>query len=313
MSAPDRHDADDDALIRYLIGGVPSDEAERLDELSVSDDGVAQRLREVENDLVDDYVRGELTGEVRDRFIAHYLDVPAHREKVTFAEALYARETKSPGTEGPATLRTSAWPSNVPRWGWAIAALLVLAAMGLLIERNVRLQREVAAARDTRAALEQRERDLQGQLSAERTTQAQIAAELARARESLAATEARERSAETGGAPLLSFLLVASTRSIADVPQAAIPRGTREIEVRLLLEADEFPRYRVTLKDPANDRVLWRSPVLASSPSVAGKVVRMRMPAVALLTRHYTFELAGIPAAGGLEVIASYPVAVVLK
>jgi hypothetical protein len=310
MSAADRHDPADDALIRYLIGGVPSDEAERLDELSVSDDGVAERLREIENDLVDAYVRDELTGEVRNLFIAHYLDVPAHREKVRFAEALYAREKASVATAGLAAQRFSARLSPVARWGWAIAALLVVAVTGLLVAQNVRLQREVAAARATRSTLEQREQDLQLQLRSEKTAHTQTVAELARVRESIAANDAQARAT---AAPLLSFLLVPSTRGITDVPQIAVPRGTPQIEVRLLLEDDEFPQYRVTLKDSGSDSAVWRSPALKSSPSADGKVVRTSVPAARLTPKHFRFELSGIRAAGEPDVIASYPVAVVLK
>jgi len=313
MSAADRHDPDDHALIRYLIGGVPSDEAERLDELSVSDDGVAERLREVENDLVDAYVRDELTGEVRDLFIANYLDVPAHREKVRFAEALYAREKASVATAGLAARRPSARFSPVARWGWAIAALLVVAVTGLLVAQNVRLQREVATARATRSTLEQREQDLQLQLRSEKTAHTQTAAELARVRESIAANDAQARATAAPGAPLLSFLLVPSTRGITDVPQIAVPRGTPQIEVRLLLEDDEFPQYRVTLKDSGSDSAVWRSPAVKSSPSADGKVVRTSVPAARLTPKHYRFELSGIRAAGEPDVIASYPVAVVLK
>ena len=44
---------DDRQLIRYLLGLLPEDEAQRYDEQSIVDDDVAARLRQVENDLVD--------------------------------------------------------------------------------------------------------------------------------------------------------------------------------------------------------------------------------------------------------------------
>jgi hypothetical protein len=314
MSSSSDHDVDDDALVRYLTGRVTSEEAERFDELSIADDGLAERLRAIENDLVDAYARGELTGTARDAFTAGYLAAPGHREKVKFAEALYAREKKPTPRAGLATQRLSPRRFLIPYWGGAVAALLLIAVTGLLVAQNLKLQREIADARTTRATLEQRQRDLQGQLSSERTARTQIASELARVRDALAAGAIRDRVSETHGvASLVSFLLMPSRRGIADVPQIAIPRATREIEIRLLLESDEFASYRVTLRDPGSDRPIWRSPLLASARSSDGQVVRTSVPTTRLASRHYMFELTGIPKAGEPDVIASYPVAVVLK
>ena len=52
--------AENERLVRYLVGLLPADEAERLDEQSIVDDDVACRLLSVENDLVDAYVREQL-------------------------------------------------------------------------------------------------------------------------------------------------------------------------------------------------------------------------------------------------------------
>ena len=46
----------------YLLGQLPESEAERLDELSITDDECAERIRAVEHDLVDAFARGELEG-----------------------------------------------------------------------------------------------------------------------------------------------------------------------------------------------------------------------------------------------------------
>ena len=72
-------------LERYLLGLLPDEDAERLDEMSISDDEVAGRLRVVENDLVDAYVRGTLSGEKLERFESFYLSSDRRREKVRFA------------------------------------------------------------------------------------------------------------------------------------------------------------------------------------------------------------------------------------
>lgn len=79
---------DDDRLVQYLIGSLDEQETERFDELSISDDQFADRLRIVEDDLVDAYATGELSGDVRARFEAHYLKLPGKQDRIRFAEAL---------------------------------------------------------------------------------------------------------------------------------------------------------------------------------------------------------------------------------
>jgi len=88
MPSPDKDVFEDQYLVRYLVGALPAEEADRLDHLSVADDDFAWRLREIENDLVDSYVRSEINGETLVRFKAFYMATARRRQKVQFAEGL---------------------------------------------------------------------------------------------------------------------------------------------------------------------------------------------------------------------------------
>src|SRR5262245_54748194 len=110
MATSDWHVAEDPLLVRYLLGELSNDEAEKFDGRSISDDWIAIRLNAVENDLVDAYAKGEISGEMLDRFRAHYLSSPARREKVEFAETLLAYETRRTST---ATARDSLFSQAV--------------------------------------------------------------------------------------------------------------------------------------------------------------------------------------------------------
>jgi hypothetical protein len=79
LTPADRH------MVSYLLGLLPENEAERLDEASVVDGEVASRLRGIEDDLIDAYVTETLDQNTRDHFEAFYLKSPRRREKVTFA------------------------------------------------------------------------------------------------------------------------------------------------------------------------------------------------------------------------------------
>src|SRR5689334_23504874 len=80
----------DDRLIRYVLGALPDEEAEQLDEQSVVDDELAERLRLIEDDLVDAYASGQLTGDTLRRFESFYLASPRRRNKAAFAKRLLA-------------------------------------------------------------------------------------------------------------------------------------------------------------------------------------------------------------------------------
>lgn len=112
---------DDELLTRYLLGTLTEDDAERVDELSIVDDHVAWRLRAVENDLVDAYVRGDLRDETLARFRSAYLASPERRKKVMFAKGLASVE--------PAQVVTSSAP-HARRIAWALAACIVAIVAG---------------------------------------------------------------------------------------------------------------------------------------------------------------------------------------
>ena len=80
MSSQDKSAYDDQLLTRYLLGTLPAEEAERLDQLSIVDEELAARLSAVEYDLVDAYVRGEARGEDLARFESFYLSSAKRRE-----------------------------------------------------------------------------------------------------------------------------------------------------------------------------------------------------------------------------------------
>src|ERR1700752_1515648 len=88
----------DQTLRDYLLGQLPEPEAERLDELSITDDECAERLGAMEHDLVDAFARGELRGMVLEQFRSRYLTTERGREATRFGEALQSLEGRAPAT-----------------------------------------------------------------------------------------------------------------------------------------------------------------------------------------------------------------------
>jgi len=130
---------DDEILLRYLVGPMAHDEAERFDELSVADEEFGLRLKALETDLVDAYVRSELSGETLDRFRSHYLTTPARREKVRLADTLRTYQQRAARAQPPESHRRWLTMTAAPRLAMAAVAALALAAIGYLLVEHALL------------------------------------------------------------------------------------------------------------------------------------------------------------------------------
>jgi hypothetical protein len=326
MSAAQQPEPSEQQLTRYLLGALSEEEAERLDQLSIADEEFALRLNVVENDLVDAYVRGELKGEAQDRFDKHYLRSPKRLEKVEFSRALLRHQTESPTavsrrvrTEDDAPhVRSPQEESdardgwrwlNVPRlglrWGPAAAATVMLLTASFLFYENKGLRQEESETRDQQAALNRRAQELERQLREQRVANSGLAKELESLRTSLPASHALAT---------IVAVLAPPTRGVGQIPSISLPTGTDQVLLRLQLEADEFPRYQVTLKDPATNRILWHTTdALRANSEGNVKVVSVSLSAKLFKPQSYILELSGLSAIGEPELVSSYPFRVLLE
>jgi hypothetical protein len=81
-------DFDDSGLRRYLLGLLPEGEAEALEEAYLARPEVWERLRGIEDDLLDDYAGGRLGPADSAAFESRYLASSPLRDRVTAARAL---------------------------------------------------------------------------------------------------------------------------------------------------------------------------------------------------------------------------------
>ncbi len=326
---------DDQQLIRYLLGLLPDEDAERLDEASIVDDEVADRLREVENDLVDAYLNGTLAGESLERFESFYLSSPRRRQKVRFARSLLRTVNRSSSADAdsgghplhaaavedktvssrPSSSNLRVVPRPKPIWRLAAVAALLLLACGTLFLRDVRLRNGLTDAQRQSAALDRRAHELERQLADQRAANAESTRELAGVRASLAALAQNSpgRSAEQAGSAsralaTIAVVLMPQTRSVGPVAAVTVPQGTERVRFELRLESNEFAEYQVTLKDPGTNQTVWRSGRLAAQSSGNQPAVSVMVPVTLLKPQHYSLELAGLGAAGDAQIVGGYAV-----
>src|SRR5947207_12411436 len=83
------HENPDDGLIRrYLLGQLAEGEGEQLEEKMMADNELFNAVLLAEDEMVEEYVEGELPESDRAGFEASFLSTPKGRQQVTIARAL---------------------------------------------------------------------------------------------------------------------------------------------------------------------------------------------------------------------------------
>lgn len=291
----------DDRLTRYLLGALPEADTEQLDELSVVDDDLADRLRVAETDLIDAYVRGTLCGERLERFESHYLASPKRRARVEFAKKFIRAVDAASGAEGTAPSRGShARPARNRLGRWLLAAAAVLTVItGALLVRNQQLSQDVQRAGAQAAAANRRADSLNDQLTQQRT-----AAETAQH----ALTEARAMAENA-----YALVLLPETRGTGPVPLVAVRPDAAVLTLDLRIDTTASASYDVALKNPATDRILWRDRVAPAPGSRPPTLVAVRIPGRFLKAQHYALDLFDAPHGAPGVFVAGYAFEVVRR
>src|SRR5215471_18374919 len=150
-------------MARYILGQLSEEERSQVEEEYFADSGFFEEMVAVENDLIDSYVAGRLSGVELQQFENHFLSSPEHRERVEFARSLLGsgpKAERSSSLPAPATWRLR-WPAPALRFA-AAAVFLALFACGIwLAVRNIRLGHELKQMRSSQTRLEQEQQNLQ--------------------------------------------------------------------------------------------------------------------------------------------------------
>lgn len=288
---------DDELLVEYLLGTLSPEDAERIDELSIADDEIASRLQAIENDLVDTYVAGQLSGRRLERFRSFYLLSPVRRRRVDFARTLTA-----PGHAAVPTIQPQVHRRILPQWVLAAAALAAAVAVGYFALENRRLREQVSRADVARANGERAVEALRTDLEQERSLSAAARSELERIR--AAGPSARSS--------IQALVLLPLRRGAGEVSTVLVQRGAAYLPLRLRLEGDAFPRYEAALRDPAGQSV-WRSGPIEARRQGTDKTLMVDVPAAILRSANYTLELTGVRPNDAAEFVSSYAFRVMLE
>jgi hypothetical protein len=160
ISAQDR-----EQLRRYLLGQIVEADVSQVEERLMSESDVYEELLILEDELVDQYVRGQMPAAERASFERYFLQSSEHQQRLRFARAFSkyvdramsesgaefkaeASPAGSPTNAAPAaspanaahahpvnppakTPRSWVWPFQSPALNYALAAVVVIAIVGI--------------------------------------------------------------------------------------------------------------------------------------------------------------------------------------
>ncbi|MBP6821621.1 MAG: hypothetical protein KA368_08760 [Acidobacteria bacterium] len=283
----------------YLLGDLPEPEQLTLEAGFFADGNLLLQIQDTETDLVDEYVRGVLPQAERQQFELHYLTTPAHKERVAFAKELLqaANEQALPQPIQPKEsffeklLAGLFGPQFDVGTALATAVLLLLVGGGWMAIQKTLWQQN---RNQERIAELQRIRELENQIAQQTERNAELTAELARLNERM-----NTKPTPTAAQTVFSFILLSGVRG-SEQQTLNLPPGAEHVRLRIKLEADDFPRYRASLR-PVDGGPSW-------TPSVTktGSTISVKIPAQKLRKGDYILTLTGVNATGSTEEINRY-------
>ena len=280
----------DNRLVRYLLGELTDEEQAKLEDAYFSDDSLYHEMQAVETELIDAYVRGQISGEIRTRFEERYLASPHQRERIEFARLLYEKARVAPlaATQERTRLWDRIWPPlNLP--GRLLAPGAALLVLAVVIAGSLWLYRQ----------------------NRPEPSQARQAAP-AKSRPAEAPARIEESSGSVPGNNVIALLLSPGlTRGEGPGNVLRVPPSANLVRLEIGYDGETYQSYRVLLRTPEG-REVWRQSSL--KPLQPGtKTVVVTFPANTLGAGDYIVTLSGFTSAGTHEDLADYSFRVATK
>ena len=320
----------EELIVRYLLGDLPEETLTEIEDRAFSNPRYLQEILAVENDLIDEYVRGELSDVRRRLFESRFLASAERRRKVEFAKSMASvfSETavfRKEKAHDVARAQAGTWGSfatfirglsPAARLSFATAALLLVLGGLWAVTEAIRLRAQVAELRAKQQALSNQladERERADRLSSRLQNEQQ---QRERSQELISELEReREQSASKPVQPtVLSLVLPPDiARAGAARPKLNLLQSARLVRLQIGIEpGDEYKSFRVELRAQAAQQI-WSQGNLTARSMRGGQSVVLNLPAKLLGAGRYELTLEGITDGGEVEPVGYYYFDVVKK
>jgi hypothetical protein len=335
------HSENEKLIVSYLLGALPEAELAACERRYLEDATLFAELEEIEDELIDDYVSGALTGNSRERFEKYFLRSAARREKLEFARAITehavawkknrtadalpatiiddssSRAVTDSTRADPRVLPFKRWSMPVPAWQqWtAIAATILIAAVaGALWLRNRELRKELLAAEAGAARAREKADTEHAEVVAKETKLSETTDKLQQAQDLI------EKLGQPGGILHVVFTLgreLVSSGSKGEgekkIKTLVIPANARSVSVNVAFAKSDFLKFQATVRrvdksaTPEKNLVWTTGPNLRANTRSDQQSLQLKgIPATRLLPGNYELVVSGATPDGHTESVAHY-------
>src|SRR5258705_783167 len=309
---------------QYLLGKLSEPEQVEIEDRAFEDQRVLEQILAVEQDLIDDYVSGDIPEERQQDFQKHFLASAERREKIAFAKALASVVNERPAAINVVTApswrtRLAAFFSRpVTAYAFAVASLLLFVVGSWLVVDRIRLRSEIAQLRTAQGSQTAQNRHLEEDLANERLRNQELMANRGTSPQQTPTPEIQPESPQQPTTPTSPVVVALSllpgiSRGSNSVPQLAIAKDVSLVRLQIGIDPQEnYRRYRVELRTERGQQVLAQGNLLARVGSHGGSIP-LGVPASALRNGRYELALKGITESGTTEDVGFYYFNVVKK
>lgn len=261
---------DEEKIKGYLLGHIAEEDESEVEARLLTDRAFYEELSVVEDELIDQYLRGALSPSDRQSFESHFVKSSERQQKVRFAKALkkYVSVTADQSETNPAEVaipsdsreivtvvsaprRSSIFPFSRPLVSYALAAaILIFVGAGLFMVLRDR--------------------------------------------------------AGSGRVLAIDLTPGAVTRDGGEVKQVSLTRDVESVRLQLALPKNEYQSYEAALRD-SSLRTLFTAKDLKPQVSDSKAAVIVDVKADLLSPGDYRMQLSGTTTAGRSESVATFP------
>ena len=127
---------DDGTIRQYLLGEADDFQQQQVEESLLVDETIPRQMAIVEDEIIEEYLAGELTPAERANFELHFLMPQSRRENLRFSRAFRQYIEKHPEAAPKAAEPRSRWSPWWPRFAVAGAVVAIAAAGWLGLNRR---------------------------------------------------------------------------------------------------------------------------------------------------------------------------------
>ena len=294
----------DDVLARrFLLGQLSPEEQGRIQELAFEDRDTFVFLESVEDDLIDEFIQGELSADEEENFKSHFMSLPGRHNNLKISRVMQQHFDKAADVPQKKKFSFLSWfkfPNTWLQISLAAAAALVLLIFAVWIFNRLWQARQpdpIQAGPDKPGAIPTPEFQVSPLM--DRTASP---AHVENKPNKTLTPEKQKR--------IATYALLApssSTRS-EGVQQLKLAPNTPSMTIELpLITQSSYKTYEAALEDEAG-KVLERWPNLREENLTSGKALKIDVPVTLLKPQEfYRIVVSGVSSKGEAEVIARYP------